>query len=269
MNKKKQPEIHSMNDSTWDALAAMWQEQEAQETLRSIEEEPVDAAEMEAFFAEHDAQYRSQIDNYFKQKQKRHHYAVRHFSRPAQRIAACLVLFVVLGGTALAVGKTVKIYYSRLQVEDHEEYTSLDIRPQRDELDVGVEHGLPIAEAQEGELDVPEGWEGTYFPSIIPEGLVVSDISSNEVECDVAYSLPGEYVRRFAYTESTCGMNIDSENSEIETRVIYGCEATILTKQDRVTIYWYNGKTIFTVTAYGYTVDETLTYAGSLRKIKK
>lgn len=267
MNKKEQPEIQSLNDRSWNVLAEMWQNQEAEKAQELLEDENL-TAEMDAFFAEHDAQYRSQINSYF--NQKKHRRTARHFSRAVQRIAACLVLFIVLGGAVLAVGKTVEIYFGRLRVEDHGEYTNLDIRPQRDALDVGVEHGLPIAEAQEGELDVPEGWEGTYFPSIIPEDLVVSDVMAVSSENTVSYSLDGENLWRFMYSEiSDVHMNIDSENCEKRTIIINDCEGTILSKQDYVTIYWYDGKTLFMFEARGYSVEEVLIYAQSLRKIKQ
>lgn len=223
---------------------------------------------MEAFFAQHDAQNRALINRHFSQKRRQPLHHVKHLSKG---VAGLLIIITLLSNAAFALTSKKRIYFNRLVVEEHEEYTSLNFRPKRDALDVGVEHGFPIPEAQEGELDVPEGWEGTYFPSIIPDGLMVCDILVSAFENCVTYSLPDESIHQFEYSEIDSeggGMNIDSENCKKETVYIYGCEGTILTKKDRVMIYWYDGKTLFMFTTYGYTVDQAKVYAESLRKIK-
>ncbi len=76
--------------------------------------------------------------------------------------------------------------------------------------------------------------------------------------------------RRFIYEEDYCidGMNIDSENAERRTVTLYGYEATILSKGDSVMIYWYDGNTLYMVDTDGYSIDDALKSAKSLRKIK-
>lgn len=243
----------SLQDRSWDLLAEMWLEREADEILQRLEDNQDEelTAEMDAFFARYDAKNLQLIEKYAR-RQRLRRFARQTLPRAAQIAAACIAICVLAGGVAIATSETVRVSLMKLLVEKTPEYTSLQI--------------VKDAAAY---IDVPADWGGQYYPSIIPDGLVIHDIESVPNAWHmVTYTFAGSSVSQFEYEEALNGTtNLDSENAEITKVDVLGYEGTMISKNDGVTIYWFDGRTLFSIYVRGHSEEEALTYANSLKKL--
>lgn len=249
--KKTEKRERSLQDRSWDLLAEMWLNEEADKILREIEEEKAEGktAEMDAFLAQYDAKAFRLIEKGTERAQRR-----RLFKQTLPRIGRIAAMWiaaaVLAGGAAVAASQTVRVYLTKLLIETTAEYTSLQV----------VEDG-------EVYIDVPAEWNGEYFPSVVPEGLVLRDVDTHWTT--VTYTFPENSVVQFQYSETTdATVNIDSEDAVIKPVQIWGCEGTMIIKEDRIHTYWFDGKTLFELFVRGHSEEEAITYIDGLQKIK-
>lgn len=251
--KKTSFSERSLYERSWDLLAEMWLDQEAGEAFQELEELRAagNTAEMDAFFERHDAKNLQQIE-----KRIKHYHAKRSTGRIVSRIvqvaAAVIAIISLAGSIAIAASPTVRLYLTRLLIKMTPEYISLQ-----------------FVEDNSSELDYPSEWRGKYYPSSIPDGLVVDNIENVEdVLHSVRYTVEGSAICRLEYTEMKDGtINLDSEDAKITTINVLGHEATMISKKDMVHIYWFDGETLYIVYVKGYGEEEAFSIANSLKLI--
>lgn len=249
---KKVAEIRDLEDRSWDLLAEIWAEKEADEIFKQIEIDKAadNTAEMDAFFAEHDAKNLQRIKKYTSRNDAKHF--MKNIARVAQVAAVCIAVLALAGGVAIAASSTIRIYLTKLCVEVTPEYTSLTMIKDTDSY-----------------VDVPAEWQGEYYPSIIPEGLVIGQMDSDETDSSVTYVFPGTKLWQFAFEEmKDGGANIDTEDAVITPVKVCGFDGTMVSKREIVSIYWFNGNKLFFLDVRGHTEEEVLRYANSIQKIK-
>ncbi len=249
----KETEIRNLEDRSWDLLAEMWVGKKADETFKQMETEQTanQTAEMNAFFAEYDARNLRQIEKYAN-KYGRKRFMKHTLLRAAQVAAVWIAVFALAGGVAIAASPTVRVYLTKLLVEVSPQYTS-----------------LTLTEDTDNYMDVPAEWQGGYYPSIIPEGLVIGQLDSDAIESIVTYVFPESQLWQIIYEEMTDGSaNIDTENAVMTQVKVLGYDATMSTKGDIVSIYWFDGNTLFFLAVRGHSEEDVLMIANGLKKIK-
>lgn len=240
-----------MQDRSWDLLAEMWLSEEADAILREIETERAEGktAEMDAFLARYDAKALRLIEKSAERAQMKRLFK-RTLPRIAQIAAVWIAAAVLVGGAAIAASQTVRVKLMKLLVENTPEYTSLQ-----------------IVEDSETYIDVPAEWDGEYFPSVVPEGLIMRDVDTDWTR--VTYTFPDSFLLQFAYSETTdATVNIDSEDAVLKPVRVWGYEGTMIIKEDRIHTYWFDGKTLFELFVRGHSEEEAMAYIDGLRKIK-
>lgn len=117
-------------------------------------------------------------------------------------------------------------------------------------------------------LNVPDAWNGDYYPTIIPNGFELSVVS--QPFTDSAFVEYGDSQgNRFAYLELHSGSrtNIDIENAKITKTTVHDTEAMAIVKGDQVTITWSEFDRIFIVMLDG-DLNDALPVARSVQRIK-
>ena len=250
--KKKQDfsENRSLEDRSWDLLAEMWAMQELKR-CDCTEESESQRQEMEVFFSKYDTYNMKQIDQYIStfHGDKRRKQLVRKF---VQAAAVVLSVFCLSMGIAVASSANVRIQILKLLISITPEYTSLQI-------------------GQEGErpVEVPSEWHGLFYPTLVPQGLVLLD-SYEEVDGYVAdYGRDGSAFPVFTFSEYTEGtVNLDTEGAENIDVSIHGQNAKMFRKNDRITVYWQEGNRILMLGVSGYSEADALRFAEKIEILK-
>ncbi len=167
------------------------------------------------------------------------------------QIAAVVVLILNIGLTAaVAASSSVRATVIRFLMEMNDSYMSIGF----------IEN--------EGELIVPEEWEGNYYPTYIPQGYFIQRCTS------VAGANAAEYSNAEGNTIviEVNGVHafgrINTENAEIEFIQVHGVEATVLRQPvGDVSIIWSLGDCYFEVTGNDY--ETALAVAQSIEVIQK
>lgn len=165
--------------------------------------------------------------------------------------AAVVVLILNIGfGTAVATSGNVRAKVIRFLMEMNDSYMSIGFTE------------------SEGEIIIPEEWEGRYFPTYIPQGYSIQRcVSGTEANLVEYVNAEGNTL-----TIEVCDINsfsrINTEKSEINFIPLHGVEATILRQPyGAVCIIWSLGDCWFNVTGDDYEI--TLAVAQSMEAIQK
>lgn len=83
-------------------------------------------------------------------------------------------------------------------------------------------------------IDIPEGWQGKYYPTYIPEGYCIKNIN----EFGVRYV--DESGNEIGFSEKPYGRrnDIDTENALVSNETLNGIEAMVMEKNGRTSIVW-------------------------------
>lgn len=128
-------------------------------------------------------------------------------------------------------------------------------------------------EDQGASFQIPEGWSGSYFPSMIPEGMTMIDIG-NYLHT-VTYA--DESGRGFSFSELDvdAGVSAGTEYAMISYADVHGSSACVIdgyTNDGRihsVTVVWANDDRWFTIAGTNMDIDEILAVAKNVKKIVK
>lgn len=165
-----------------------------------------------------------------------------------QAVAAVLLIFFIGLSTAVATVQSVRVKVLSFIMSIEQEYTAL-----------GFDDSDGIF------MDVPEGWNGSYFPSFIPDGFAFAFIDSDMGW--VRYESDGEKNLQFSeYTYDTY-TNIDTEDSQMRFVPMHGGSALVSEKGGHVFIAWAIDNRFFVVSLDG-TADTAIKIAESVRMIK-
>ena len=164
-------------------------------------------------------------------------------------VAACLVILLAIA-TPFAVANISSIRVKVLQMlirieEDHAK--------------------LSLVEDEDASFDVPSGWQGDYYPTYIPDGYEVSNVSHYFATIEYNDSEGG--VLTFNECSESDQYNIDSENALMSYELINGQQVFVIDRKTSATVAWSNGSKLFIVTGRVST-EELLKIAESVRIIK-
>lgn len=208
-------------------------------------------ADMDAYFAKHDAKNLKKLAQ-CEEKYPWKTATIVPLMRIVKVAAFVFVFLSVSVSVAMAASPEFRAEAVRLLQTDQGEYTTLEIVIDPDAF-----------------ADVPEGWEGSCFPSYIPEGFEVDEILSLPECCDVILSGKTSNLRvHFAEYGDSVVCNLDTENATMKEILIQGQMATMAIKEKTIHIYWLDGLHYHILSTNGLDENTAIEIAQSVRKIK-
>lgn len=201
--------------------------------LREMEDTQALIAESERM--ELDAAQAEQAYALFMQKWQAQEKGRRRAARKAQirryvpkiaEIAACILLVVCIAAPlAVANIESVRASVVRFLTQINDEYAEIGI----------VEEGATI--------EVPDGWNGGYYLSYIPEGYQVEQVLLRGV--GVLYLNEASKALTFHEGDEHLTINIDSEDKVVTYESVNGETALVLEDEVGTSIVWSKGKDYF------------------------
>lgn len=166
-------------------------------------------------------------------------------------VAALGILCIGLT-TAFASSETFRVRVFSMFAEDHGQYTAIGLR-----------------EDEQKTFDVPNGWEGMYYPTYIPDGFEVINAEnlSEQIFLISFENKNNEYLTFEEMTEDA-ESNIDTENAQVYYTEIHGNTALVSAKADLTIVSWNEQNRILSVVFDGEVEEDALKVAKSVTRIK-
>ena len=169
------------------------------------------------------------------------------------RFAVAALGFLCIGlTTAFASSETFRVRVFSMFAEDHGQYTAIGLR-----------------EDEQKAFDVPNGWEGMYYPTYIPDGFEVINVEnlSEQIFLISFENKNNEYLTFEEMTEDA-ESNIDTENARVYYTEIHGNTALVSVKADLTIVSWNEQNRILSVVFDGEVEEDALKVAKSVTRIK-
>ena len=166
-------------------------------------------------------------------------------------VAALGILCIGLT-TAFASSETFRVRVFSMFAEDRGQYTAIGLR-----------------EDEQKAFDVPNGWEGMYYPTYIPDGFEVINVEnlSEQIFLISFENKNNEYLTFEEMTEDA-ESNIDTENAQVYYTEIHGNTALVSVKADLTIVSWNEQNRILSVVFDGEVEEDALKVAKSVTRIK-
>ena len=166
-------------------------------------------------------------------------------------VAALGILCIGLT-TAFASSETFRVRVFSMFAEDRGQYTAIGLR-----------------EDEQKAFDVPNGWEGMYYPTYIPDGFEVINVEnlSEQIFLISFENKNNEYLTFEEMTEDA-ESNIDTENARVYYTEIHGDTALVSVKADLTIVSWNEQNRILSVVFDGEVEEDALKVAKSVTRIK-
>ena len=166
-------------------------------------------------------------------------------------VAALGILCIGLT-TAFASSETFRVRVFSMFAEDYGQYTAIGLR-----------------EDEQKAFDVPNGWEGMYYPTYIPDGFEVINVEnlSEQIFLISFENKNNEYLTFEEMTEDA-ESNIDTENAQVYYTEIHGNTALVSVKADLTIVSWNEQNRILSVVFDGEVEEDALKVAKSVTRIK-
>jgi len=172
-------------------------------------------------------------------------------------IAACLVLIAAFATPiALANSATFRAKIMQLLVEW--------------DTEKGEAH-FQFTENKEATFWVPEGWIGSHFPSLIPDGFQIFDF--DPFFTMIEYRNANDDQLFFCEYDANTNLLAGTENAIISSIHINGYPGYLIEGKgadgitEAITVVWSNDINWFSVTSFGLTSNEALLVATSVKKV--
>lgn len=166
-------------------------------------------------------------------------------------VAALGILCIGLT-TAFASSETFRVRLFSMFAEDHGQYTAIGLR-----------------EDEQKAFDVPNGWEGMYYPTYIPDGFEVINVESlSEQIFLISFENKNNEYLTFEEMTEDAESNIDTENAQVYYTEIHGNTALVSVKADLTIVSWNDKNRIISVVFDGEMEEDALKVAKSVTRIK-
>ena len=166
-------------------------------------------------------------------------------------VAALGILCIGLT-TAFASSETFRVRVFSMFAEDHGQYTAIGLR-----------------EDEQKAFDVPNGWEGMYYPTYIPDGFeVINEENLSEQIFLISFENKNNEYLTFEEMTEDAESNIDTENARVYYTEIHGNTALVSVKADLTIVSWNEQNRILSVVFDGEVEEDALKVAKSVTRIK-
>ena len=169
-------------------------------------------------------------------------------------ILAALGILCIGLTTAFASNETFRVRVFSMFAEDHGQYTAVKLQ-----------------ENEQKTFDVPNGWEGMYYPSYIPAEFEVESVENSFGREFAAYMRDknnSDIRLIFEEMSENNEMNVDTENARVYHTEIYGRDAIVSIKEETSTVIWSENNRILSVMMDGDNEEQILKVAKSVKQIK-
>ena len=230
-------EDRTLADRAYDLFGEMLLERETAALLAEIEAEKArgEPAMSDDFFAKQDAKHLAAIGRHFRRHRARVFFR-ETLPRIGQIAAIVIATVAVAGSVAIAASQTIRVQVLRLLTNIEQEYTELKLQAD------------PAAS-----FDIPAEWGGENYPSYIPEGFALGAVHSNPGFSSVSYTDTTDAGRKINFSElgEDSEANLDTENAALEPIQVSGHQGTLVTKLNRISAYWDDGRHYFILITRG------------------
>ena len=168
-------------------------------------------------------------------------------------VAALGILCIGLT-TAFASSETFRVRVFSMFAEDHGQYTAIGLR-----------------EDEQKAFDVPNGWEGMYYPSYIPAEFEIESVDSSfgrEFSVYMRDKNNSDVRLIFEEMSENNEMNVDTENAKVYYTEIHGNTALVSVKTGITIVTWNEQNRMFSVIIDGEAEKDALKVAKSVTRIK-
>ena len=168
-------------------------------------------------------------------------------------VAALGILCIGLT-TAFASSETFRVRVFSMFAEDHGQYTAIGLR-----------------EDEQKAFDVPNGWEGMYYPSYIPAEFEIESVDSSfgrEFSVYMRDKNNSDVRLIFEEMSENNEMNVDTENAKVYYTEIHGNTALVSVKTGVTIVTWNEQNRMFAVIIDGEAEKDALKVAKSVTRIK-
>lgn len=168
-------------------------------------------------------------------------------------VAALGILCIGLT-TAFASSETFRVRVFSMFAEDHGQYTTIGLR-----------------EDEQKAFDVPNGWEGMYYPSYIPAEFEIESVDSSfgrEFSVYMRNKNNSDVRLIFEEMSENNEMNVDTENAKVYYTEIHGNTALVSVKTGITIVTWNEQNRMFSVIIDGEAEKDALKVAKSVTRIK-
>lgn len=168
-------------------------------------------------------------------------------------VAALGILCIGLT-TAFASSETFRVRVFSMFAEDHGQYTAIGLR-----------------EDEQKAFDVPNGWEGMYYPSYIPAEFEIESVDSSfgrEFSVYMRDKNNSDVRLIFEEMSENNEMNVDTENAKVYYTEIHGNTALVSVKKGVTIVTWNEQNRMFSVVFDGEVEEDALKVAKSVTRIK-
>lgn len=128
-------------------------------------------------------------------------------------------------------------------------------------------------ENEEASFNIPEGWGGSYFPSVIPEGMTIIDMG--RYLHTVTYADTNDRGFSFSELDADASASVGTDHAVIGYADVNGASACIIDGYTNsgqihsITVVWSNDTQWFTLAGTNMDMDEMLLVARNVKKILK
>lgn len=168
-------------------------------------------------------------------------------------VAALGILCIGLT-TAFASSETFRVRVFSMFAEDHGQYTAIGLR-----------------EDEQKAFDVPNGWEGMYYPSYVPAEFEIESVDSSfgrEFSVYMRDKNNSDVRLIFEEMSENNEMNVDTENAKVYYTEIHGNTALVSVKTGVTIVIWNEQNRMFSVIIDGEAEKDALKVAKSVTRIK-
>ena len=182
-----------------------------------------------------------------------------------ERVAACLIVAVGIA-FPIALANSEAFREQILQLV-------LSINPETGMAHVGMEPAKEEQTANVPRMDVPDGWEGLFFPTFLPDSLplVHCETTRGDQVHSEAYYADETRSLRFEEQDNLDGWNVRAADARVLTIYLHSVPGYLIDRQTEdtheVSIIWAEGKRMLRVTSIGLPADEAVLVAQSVKKI--
>lgn len=137
--------------------------------------------------------------------------------------------------------------------------------------DHGQYAAVKLQEDEQKAFDVPNGWEGMYYPSYIPAEFEIESVDSSfgrEFSVYMRDKNNSDVRLIFEEMSENNEMNVDTENAKVYYTEIHGNTALVSVKADLTIVSWNEQNRILSVVFDGEVEEDALKVAKSVTRIK-
>lgn len=252
MNNKS--DFSLLQDAHLDSLISLAYKQNEEEEIQSILEEADQrqlSEEEEALSKQIYAHFLKKVEAEKRDEKRKNR--VARWRKSAMRfveVAACLVLILgILAPFAVANVASIRAKVMELLIHIEEDHADID-----------------FVENTSLSFDVPANWTGIYFPSYIPEGMVVTEVDGLFAEIKYVDSNGRELT--FEECTQDISVSLDSADADLSYEKIGSRDAFIIDKNGLLTIVWSTGDRYF-ILSTNMSKEEGIAVAESVQRIIK